>query len=60
MSSLVPATYLKIIRDVTRQEEESDTAGKEGYGKKTESQMDPRLEGIWDRMKKEERRIQRQ
>ena len=30
----VPATYLKIIRDVTRQEEESDTAGKEGYGKK--------------------------
>ena len=32
----VPATYLKIIRDVTRQEEESDTAGKEGYGKKTD------------------------
>ena len=30
----VPATYLKIIRDVTRQEEESDTARKEGYGKK--------------------------
>ena len=29
----VPATYLKIIRDVTRQEEESDTARKEGYGK---------------------------
>ena len=36
----VPATYLKIIRDETRQEEESDTAGKEdrwiqdwrGYG----------------------------
>ena len=52
----MPATYLKIIRDVTRQEEESDTAGKEGYGKK----MDPRLEGIWDRMEKEERRIQRQ
>ena len=32
----MPATYLKIIRDVTRQEEESDTAGKEGYGKKTD------------------------
>ena len=32
----VPATYLKIIRDVTRQEEENDTAGKEGYGKKTD------------------------
>ena len=31
----VPAAYLKIIRDVTRQEEESDTARKEGYGKKT-------------------------
>ena len=27
---------LKIIRDVTRQEEESDTARKEGYGKKTD------------------------
>ena len=32
----VPATYLKIIRDVTRQEEENDTARKEGYGKKTD------------------------
>ena len=32
----VPATYLKIIRDVTRQEEESATARKEGYGKKTD------------------------
>ena len=32
----VPATYLKIMRDVTRQEEESDTARKEGYGKKTD------------------------
>ena len=32
----VPAAYLKIIRDVTRQEEEGDTAGKEGYGKKTD------------------------
>ena len=32
----VPATYLNIIRDVTRQEEESDTARKEGYGKKTD------------------------
>ena len=32
----VPATYLKIIRNVTRQEEESDTASKEGYGKKTD------------------------
>ena len=32
----MPATYLKIIRDETRQEEESDTAGKEGYGKKTD------------------------
>ena len=32
----MPATYLKIIRDVTRQEEESDTARKEGYGKKTD------------------------
>ena len=31
----VPATYLKIIIDVTRQEEESDTARKERYGKKT-------------------------
>ena len=30
----VPATYMKIIRDVTHQEEESDTARKEGYGKK--------------------------
>ena len=53
----VPATYLKIIRDVTRQEEESDTAGKKGMERR---QMDPRLEGIWDRMEKEERRIQRQ
>ena len=35
----VPATYLKIIRDVTRQEEESDTAGKEGYGKKIGGDM---------------------
>ena len=51
----MPATYLKIIRDVTRQEEESDTARKEGYGK-----MEPRLEGRYDRMEKEERRIQRQ
>ena len=32
----VPAAYLKIIRDVTRREEESDTARKEGYGKKTD------------------------
>ena len=32
----VPAVYLKIIRYVTRQEEESDTARKEGYGKKTD------------------------
>ena len=32
----VPAAYLKIIRDVTRQEEESDTARKEGSGKKTD------------------------
>ena len=32
----VPAAYLKIIRDVTRQEEESVTARKEGYGKKTD------------------------
>ena len=31
-----PTLYLKIIRDVTRQEEESDTARKEGYGKKTD------------------------
>ena len=32
----VPVTYLKIIIDVTRQEEESDTARKEGYGMKTD------------------------
>ena len=32
----VPAAYLKIIRYVIRQEEESDTARKEGYGKKTD------------------------
>ena len=32
----VPAAYLKIISDVTRQEEESATARKEGYGKKTD------------------------
>ena len=32
----MPAAYLKIIRDVTRQEEESDTARKEGYGRKTD------------------------
>ena len=32
----LPATYMKIIRDVTRQEEESDTARKEWYGKKTD------------------------
>ena len=32
----VPAAYLKIIRDVTRREEESDTVRKEGYGKKTD------------------------
>ena len=32
----VPAAYLKIIRDGTRQEEESVTARKEGYGKKTD------------------------
>ena len=32
----VTAAYLKIIRDVTRQEEENDTAKKEGYGKKTD------------------------
>ena len=32
----VPAAYLKIITDVTRQEEEIDTARKEGYGKKTD------------------------
>ena len=53
----VPASYLKIIRDVTRQEEESDTARKEGYERR---QMEPRLEGRYDRMEKEERRIQRQ
>ena len=45
--------YLKIIRDLTSQEEESDTARKEGYGKK-------RLDGRYDRMEKEERRTQRQ
>ena len=54
----VPAAYLKIIRDVTGQEEESDTARKEGYGKKTD--LEPRLERRYDRMEKEERRIQRQ
>ena len=32
----VPAAYLKFIRDVTRKEEESDTARKDGYGKKTD------------------------
>ena len=32
----VPATYLKIVRDVTCQEEGSETARKEGYGKKTD------------------------
>ena len=32
----VPAAYLKIITDVTRREEESDTARKEGYGKKSD------------------------
>ena len=32
----VSAAYLKIIRYVIRQEEESDTARKEGYGKKTD------------------------
>ena len=32
----MPAAYLKIIRDVTLQEEESDTARKEGYGKRTD------------------------
>ena len=32
----MPAAYLKIIRDVTRQEKESVTARKEGYGKKTD------------------------
>ena len=32
----VPAAYLKIIRDVTRQEEDSVRARKEGYGKKTD------------------------
>ena len=53
----VPASYLKIIRDVTRQEQESDTARKEGYERR---QMEPRLEGRYDRMEKEERRIQRQ
>ena len=53
----VPATYLKIIRDVTCQEEESDTARKEGYGKKTDG---TNIGGRYDRMEKEERRIQRQ
>ena len=41
----VPAAYLKIIRDVTRQEEESDTARKEGYGKR---QMETKLEGRYE------------
>ena len=53
----VPAAYLKIIRDVTRQEEESVTARKKGMERR---QMEPRLEGRYDRMEKEERRIQRQ
>ena len=53
----VPATYLKIIRDVTRQEEESDTARKIRVFERR--QMEPRLEGRYDRMEKEERRIQR-
>ena len=56
----VPAAYLKIIRDVTRQEEESDTARKEGYPGMERRQMEPRLEGRYNRMEKEERRIQRQ
>ena len=53
----VPAAYLNIIRDVTRQEEESDTARKEGYGKKTDG---TKIGGRYDRMEKEEIRIQRQ
>ena len=45
----VPAAYLMIIIDETRQEEKSDSGKKE-----------PRLEGRWDKMEKEERSIQRQ
>ena len=56
----VPAAYLKISRDVTRQEEESDTARKEGYGKKTDGTKIGGGGGRWDRMEKEESRIQRQ
>ena len=54
----VTAAYLMITIDETRQEEESDTNRKEGHTKR--GLMEPRLEGRWDKMEKEERSIQRQ
>ena len=52
----VPAAYLMIFIDETRQEEESDTNRKDTK----RVLMEPRLEGRWDKMEKEERSIQRQ
>ena len=54
----VPAAYLMITIAETRQEEERDTDRKEGHTKR--GLMEPRLEGRWDNMEKEERSIQRQ
>ncbi len=53
----VPAAYLMIIIDETRQEEESDTNRKEGHEKRTDG---TKIGGRWGKMEKEERIIQRQ
>ena len=53
----VPAAYLMIILDETLHEEESDKIRTEGN---IRGLMEPRLEGRWDRMEKEERYIRRQ
>ena len=50
----VPAAYLMIILDETLHEEESR---KEGHER---GRMEPRLDGRWDRMEKEERLTRRQ
>ena len=52
----VPAEYLMIILDETLHEEESANPGKKDT---IRGLMEPRSEGRWDRMEKEERRIQR-
>ena len=52
----MPAAYLMIIIDETHQEEGNDRVEMDTKG----WLIEPRLEGRWDKMEKEERSIQQQ